>query len=317
MVCHRAPSPCPLPKRVPPPSPTGGRAGDEGLRRQFNEGKMSYATLLNHLFAPCRAGRLYFCMPNQFGRNTYNKLCISCNKSSGNAQQRSTAVSLINITKQEADESTSEAVPMRVNFEDISRRKCIFIYAGDIPQDSRYDKYIGLSLSQSDSRHLQHDVTETLPLPDGCVDVYQSEDVFEHIDHRKLQSVINDIYRVLKPGGLFRLSLPDYRCNILYERSLKDEYHNVIFDPGGGGGFICGKVVNGGHVWFPKYETVRGILYSTQFTNITFYHYYDEEGNGVTSAIDYSLGHVMRTPDHDERVQNPYRPMSIVVDCLK
>ncbi len=33
-------------ERVPPPSPSGGRAGDEGLRRQLNEGKMSYATLL-------------------------------------------------------------------------------------------------------------------------------------------------------------------------------------------------------------------------------------------------------------------------------
>ena len=30
----------PLPKRVPPPSPSGGRAGDEGPRRQLNEGKL-------------------------------------------------------------------------------------------------------------------------------------------------------------------------------------------------------------------------------------------------------------------------------------
>ena len=27
-------------ERVPPPSPTGGMAGDEGLRRQLNEGKL-------------------------------------------------------------------------------------------------------------------------------------------------------------------------------------------------------------------------------------------------------------------------------------
>ena len=48
-----------------------------------------------------------------------------------------------------------------------------------------------------------------------------------------------------------------------------------------------------------------------------FYHYYDESGKGVTEPIDYSISHVMRTPDHDERVKNPYRPMSIVVDCIK
>ena len=48
-----------------------------------------------------------------------------------------------------------------------------------------------------------------------------------------------------------------------------------------------------------------------------FFHFYGEDGIGVTNAIDYSLGHVMRTPDHDERVQRTYRPLSIVVDCRK
>ena len=37
-------------ERVPPPSPAGGRAGNEGLRRQLNEGKMSYATLLSSVW---------------------------------------------------------------------------------------------------------------------------------------------------------------------------------------------------------------------------------------------------------------------------
>jgi SAM-dependent methyltransferase len=203
------------------------------------------------------------------------------------------------------------------SFRDLSRRKRIFLYAGDIPQDLNYNKYVGLSCTQSNSRHVRHDLTEALPLPDNCVDIYQSEDVFEHIDPRELPSVINEIYRVLKPGGLFRLSLPDYRCNILHERSLKDEHGNLVFDPEGGGDYIDGRVVNGGHVWFPTYETVRDLLGSTLFTNISYYHYYDEKGNGVTHAIDYSLGHVRRTPDHDERVQDPYRPLSIVVDCRK
>jgi SAM-dependent methyltransferase len=205
----------------------------------------------------------------------------------------------------------------RADFVRLGRRKNIFLYAGDVPEDPRYGKYVGLSLGQSDSRHIRHDVTAPLPLPDDCVDVYQSEDVFEHIDVGRLPSIINDIYRVLKPGGLFRLSLPDYRCDLLNERSLKDESGHLVFDPGGGGDYVDGRVVNGGHVWFPKYETVKNLLASTHFTNVSYFHYYDEEGRGVTNPIDYSLGHVMRTPDHDERVRDPYRPMSIVVDCRK
>jgi len=78
-----------------------------------------------------------------------------------------------------------------------------------------------------------------------------------------------------------------------------------------------GKVVNGGHVWFPNYKTVRTILEKTKFKDIRFYHYYDKNGKPVTHSIDYSNGFVQRTPDNDERVQNPYRPMSIVVDCIK
>ena len=37
----------------------------------------------------------------------------------------------------------------------------------------------------------------------------------------------------------------------------------------------------------------------------------------ITNKIDYSLGYISRTPDNDDRVKNPYRPMSIVVDCYK
>ncbi len=205
----------------------------------------------------------------------------------------------------------------RARFRMLLLRRRIFLYAGDVPEDPRYEKYVGLSLSKSDLHHIHHDVTNALPLPDSCVDIYQSEDVFEHIDSGKLESVLTEIYRVLKPGGLFRLSMPDYRCDLLRERSLKDDRGNIVFDPGGGGEYIDQKVVKGGHVWFPTYEQVYGILKSTPFTEVTFYHYYREDGTAITNAIDYSLGFVKRTPDNDERVQSPYRPMSIVVDCRK
>jgi len=180
-----------------------------------------------------------------------------------------------------------------------------------------YDRYVGLSVYQNDGKHIKHDVTNAYPLRDNCVDAYQSEDVFEHIEVNEIPKIVNEIYRVLKPDGTFRLSLPDYGCDILLERTLKSESGELQFDPGGGGNFENGKVVNGGHVWFPNYKTVRTILEKTKFKDIRFYHYYDKNGKPVTHSIDYSNGFVQRTPDNDERVQNPYRPMSIVVDCIK
>jgi len=211
----------------------------------------------------------------------------------------------------------SDFFSTNVSFDVQKTKKTIYLYAGDVPQNGLYKKFVGLSLSQKNSQHIKHNVTKKLPLGNSCVDIYQSEDVFEHIELEKLPSIIDEIYRVLKPRGIFRLSLPDYRCDILYDRTIKNEKGEFQFDPGGGGKYVDGKVVKGGHVWFPQYEIVKETLEKTQFKDIRFYHYYDESGKGVTRSIDYSTGHIMRTPDHDERVQNPHRPMSIVVDCIK
>ena len=51
--------------------------------------------------------------------------------------------------------------------------------------------------------------------------------------------------------------------------------------------------------------------------NTHFLHYYSCENIPVINYIDYSLGFISRTPDNDERVQSPRRPLSIVIDCYK
>lgn len=209
-----------------------------------------------------------------------------------------------------------------MTFQELLQKKFISLYAGDLPTMSNYrNNKVGLSLSRNDNFHIKHDVRNRLPIPDNTVDIYQSEDVFEHIEYDLVKGIIFEIYRVLKKGALFRLSLPDYRCDILYKRSKKNIFNQIIFDPGGGGSleknFFYTKVIDGGHVWFPKYELVKKIFIGIPFSEIKFLHYYDERGVSHTSPIDYSQCWVKRTPDNDERVRSPYRAMSIVVDCIK
>lgn len=178
------------------------------------------------------------------------------------------------------------------------------LYAGSVPDWKQYEGLLGLTPGEGDSRHIHCDIRERHPFDDNSVDYYQAEDVFEHIEYDLLPGIIDDIYRILKPGGLFRLSVPDYRCDILLYRSLRNALGIIQDDPGLD------------HLWFPRYETVVNLLLNSNF-NFHVLHGYTPAGDAIIRPIDYSLGYIQRTPDHDARVRNPYRPMSIVVDCYK
>jgi hypothetical protein len=195
------------------------------------------------------------------------------------------------------------------------------LYAGDLfPNAVQFQTHIGLTINQANSRNIAHDLTHRMPIPAETIGVYQAEDVFEHIVYDAIAPIFEDIYRVLKRGGLFRFSVPDYRCDILRTRSIHDAAGKVVFDPGGGGRFESGAVVGGGHVWFPVYESVKALFDASPFAaggRVEFLHYVQLDGVSVMKPIDYSLGFVKRTPDHDPRVANPRRVMSIVVDAWK
>lgn len=210
-----------------------------------------------------------------------------------------------------------QAVSQHASFASVLARDYRYLYAGDVPNTPHYERCIGLSLTQADARHIRHDILQPLPLPDNCIDLYQAEDVFEHIPVNSLGDVIHEIYRILRPGGVFRCSMPDYRCDILSARSLYDVHGKLVFDPYGGGSYVEGRVVGGGHVWFPKIETVRELFEQSPFTDVTYYHYHGEDGSPVTKPIDYGIAYVGRTPDHDARVRDPWRPLSIVLDARK
>ncbi len=189
------------------------------------------------------------------------------------------------------------------------------LYAGDIPAIPGYLGVVGLSEHAGDERHIRHDVRTPFPIPSESTDSFQSEDVFEHIAYDQLIQVFDEVWRILKAGGLFRLSVPDYRCDLLIARSIKAPGGRIVFDPGGGG-----TLQKPGHVWFPVFETVRELVRGSRFGDAgyaNFLHYFDEDGRPVTNPVDYRFGMVHRTPDYDNRVCSPRRPMSLIVDLIK
>src|SRR5216684_7802435 len=105
------------------------------------------------------------------------------------------------------------------------------LYAGKLRRGlPQFDTHFGITPFYASTRNINHDVAEPFPIPDGSVDVFQSEDVFEHIELEKIVPIFNEIHRVLSPGGLFRLSLPDYHFDQNIQRCQKDPAGQIVFD---------------------------------------------------------------------------------------
>lgn len=192
----------------------------------------------------------------------------------------------------------------------------IKVFIGDNTVHASETDWIGISSKIDNDRFILHDYTnEKLPFENNSVDIFKCEEVLQTIDVHKVEKLINNIYEILKPGGLLRISLPDYECDILKDRLIKNG--NVLYDPGSGSTYdFESQTINGGTLWFPKFKYVCDILDTTSFTIFDYLHYYDDD-NQVLNDIDYDLGFIKRTPDNDIRVSKPRRPMSIVIDCYK
>ena len=131
----------------------------------------------------------------------------------------------------------------------------------------------------------------------------------------------NPIYKQLRnllPGGLpvtvNNLVLKKDAATFTFARG------EIVFDPGGGGEFVDGRVIGGGHLWFPTIEIVRDLFNQSLFGAegaVRFLQFNNGDGTFKLDSIDYSLGYIQRTPDHDARVADRPRPISIVVDARK
>lgn len=53
------------------------------------------------------------------------------------------------------------------------------------------------------------DIVRGLPLPDGSAKAVYCSHVLEHIDRTSIVTALRNTYRILRPGGVFRLVVPD------------------------------------------------------------------------------------------------------------
>ncbi len=72
-----------------------------------------------------------------------------------------------------------------------------------------HPSWTNLDLIHSDSSVLQHDLLTGLPFDDNHFDVVYHSHVLEHLSSEDGAAMIRECFRVLKPGGIMRVVVPD------------------------------------------------------------------------------------------------------------
>ncbi len=189
--------------------------------------------------------------------------------------------------------------------------------------------FIGLSLKPSHFSELRCDISRaSLPFVANSIDKVQAEDVLEHIQLSSLPKVCDEVFRVLRKGGVFRLSVPDYNSIVLKRRAIYDYEGRVIADPLTGSSvyydFISEKTLvkhgsdGNSHLWFPTKDLLDSLINNSNLKlceSIKYWHYNLPDGNFVVEDFPNLSMPVFRCPPNDMRAEG--LPISIIVDFIK
>ncbi|WPU91648.1 methyltransferase domain-containing protein [Mucilaginibacter sabulilitoris] len=83
--------------------------------------------------------------------------------------------------------------------------------------------WLNTDICKSSDDVVYMDITRQLPLPAGTVHFITSEHLLEHITFCKAREFLKECFRVLKPGGIIRITTPDLETVIdLYTNQKED-----------------------------------------------------------------------------------------------
>jgi SAM-dependent methyltransferase len=80
--------------------------------------------------------------------------------------------------------------------------------AGNMP---RPGKLVRVQVDDGTVYYMQHDLEKAFPLPDAAFDWGYSEHFIEHVSSEQAIDWLAEMRRIIKPGGLLRLTTPDLR----------------------------------------------------------------------------------------------------------
>lgn len=206
-----------------------------------------------------------------------------------------------------------------------------YLYFGNLAEQEphfRIPNFVGLALHPKGPRDIAHDLRNPLPFRDGSIRKIQAQDVLEHLPKDTVPAILDEIFRVLAPGGIFRLSVPDYHSPLLKRRSVYDSEGRVLADlmmatlavyDRQTGSAKAEFAQNGdAHLWFPTYSQILDLLIRSEIRKcsaIHFHHYFRTDDEYVVEPFTDDEMPVYRCPPRDMRADG--KPVSIVADFIK
>jgi predicted SAM-dependent methyltransferase len=118
--------------------------------------------------------------------------------------------------------------------------------------------------------HFVIDFRRPLPFPSGCFDGAFSEHVLEHFTSEDGLVLLQEILRVLRPGGVFRVIVPDAEFVV---RSYADDPESLVDYRGEGSGTAM-EMVNSffrqryEHQFMYDWQTLEHLLYAAGFSQV-------------------------------------------------
>ncbi|ELS31103.1 MULTISPECIES: class I SAM-dependent methyltransferase [Pseudanabaena] len=125
---------------------------------------------------------------------------------------------------------------------------------------------------------LYGDIVESLPIPDGSVELLYCSHVLEHMSLEELRCALRNCYRHLKVGGIFRLVVPDLEAMVkLYIHSTEPEAAHEFMRITLLGkeqrrrdllSFVKDWLAGNNHLWMYDYNSLSMELAKAGFQNI-------------------------------------------------
>ncbi len=158
-----------------------------------------------------------------------------------------------------------------------------------------------------------HNCKKNVPFRSGTVDYVYSSHFLEHLKKFETEKVVSECYRVLKPGGVLRISVPDLELlatkYVQKDKSYFSDLEDVIAPKNGESATLMGDILTSNfypqhfkikttglrtvmklferpHSWMFDYESLKDLLSRNGFKNIEKKAY----KNGRVPNIDFLDG---------------------------